>query len=219
MQELSYSKNELDYIKDTLGIVLKDVRNIFDVEDQGYIFLETKLDGEKYILAIDDKRIALLTLSVDIEEWRRLWKNKEVNFSYPGNCLLEKVILPNNRLRYKSIHELNSLVEDKETTIVVQFLTEYDRIREELITHIKNTHESKEEIMRKLSQLRCKYGSEVSVDFGESNSLNIHELSVKEENGKKIGTIDFGSRIVKIVTEGDIVLTRLDELKEKVQTK
>lgn len=223
MKEITYSKEELDYIKDTLGLVLKDVRSIYDTTDQDYMFLETTLDNKRYLLAVNDSKIALLTLKVDIEEWIELFKKDDVNFSYKGNCLLERVITPEKNLLKKTQpekkYELNALEKDSETAIAVQFLIEYDRIREELINDIKKTHDSKEDIMRKISEIRCKYGNEILVDFGENKTMNTQNLLVQEVNGKKVGTIDFGSRIVKIITEGDIVLTRVEELKEKVKAK
>ncbi len=222
MKEITYSKEELDYIKDTLGLILNDVRSIYNATDQEHIFLETTLNNEKYLLAINDKKIALLTLKVDIDEWIKLWKNDDVNFSYKGNCLLEKVIIPEKSLLKKQQdkkYETNKLDKCSDTAIAVQFLLEYDRIREELINDIKNTHNSKEDIMRRISQIRCKYGNEILVDLGENKSLNQQTLFVQEENGKKVGTIDFGSRIVKIITDGDIVLTRVEEVKNKIKTK
>ena len=222
MKEITYSKEELDYIKDTLGLILNDVRSIYNATDQEHIFLETTLNNEKYLLAINDKKIALLTLKVDIDEWIKLWKNDDVNFSYKGNCLLERVIIPEKSLLKKQQdkkYETNKLDKCSDTAIAVQFLFEYDRIREELINDIKNTHDSKEDIMRRISQIRCKYGNEILVDLGENKSLNQQTLFVQEENGKKVGTIDFGSRIVKIITDGDIVLTRVEEVKNKIKTK
>ena len=222
MKEITYSKEELDYIKDTLGLILNDVRSIYNATDQEHIFLETTLNNEKYLLAKNDKKIALLTLKVDIDEWKKLWKNDDVNFSYKGNCLLERVIIPEKSLLKKQQdkkYETNKLDKCSDTTIAVQFLLEYDRIREELINDIKNTHSSKEDIMRRISQIRCKYGNEILVDLGENKSLNQQTLFVQEENGKKVGTIDFGSRIVKIITDGDIVLTRVEEVKNKIKTK
>ena len=222
MKEITYSKEELDYIKDTLGLILNDVRSIYNATDQEHIFLETTLNNEKYLLAINDKKIALLTLKVDIDEWIKLWKNDDVNFSYKGNCLLERVIIPEKSLLKKQQdkkYEMNKLDKCSDTLIAVQFLLEYDRIREELINDIKNTHSSKEDIMRRISQIRCKYGNEILVDLGENKSLNQQTLFVQEENGKKVGTIDFGSRIVKIITDGDIVLTRVEEVKNKIKTK
>lgn len=222
MKEITYSKEELDYIKDTLGLILNDVRSIYNATDQEHIFLETTLNNEKYLLAINDKKIALLTLKVDIDEWIKLWKNDDVNFSYKGNCLLERVIIPEKSLLKKQQdkkYETNKLDKCSDTAIAVQFLLEYDRIREELINDIKNTHSSKEDIMRRISQIRCKYGNEILVDLGENKSLNQQTLFVQEENGKKVGTIDFGSRIVKIITDGDIVLTRVEEVKNKIKTK
>ena len=48
---------------------------------------------------------------------------------------------------------------------------------------------------------------------------NVKMLEVTKENGRSIGTIDFGSRIVKIITDGDIVLKKVEPVKEKVKQK
>ena len=99
------------------------------------------------------------------------------------------------------------------------FVIGYEQTRKNLIEHIEDIHNKKEEFINRLNQVRGKFGNEVFVDFGTNNSLNMRPLEITEEDGKKVGTIDFGSRIVKIITEGDIVLTKVEKAKQLNKSK
>ena len=222
MKEITYSKEELDYIKDTLGLIIRDVKDIYDASEQENILILTTLDKEKYYLAIKKDKIALLVLRTGDEEWENLWREDNVNLDYKGNGLLAEIYQPEKTIFSKNQQPkivLNNLSDDKKTMTAIQFIVEYDHIREELIEYVQKTQHSKEEIMKKIREVRCKYGNEIIVDLGQNTSMNMQTITMQEENGKKVGTIDFGSRIVKIITEGDIVLTRVDEAKEKIKTK
>ena len=50
-----------------------------------------------------------------------------------------------------------------------------------------------------------KIGDPAIIKFRCPDSMNVHELELKEENGKKIGYIDFGDMAVEIITNGSIV--------------
>ena len=52
MKKYTYSKENLDYIKDTLQILLNDVKEIYDATGERTIILPTILDNDKYFLLI-----------------------------------------------------------------------------------------------------------------------------------------------------------------------
>ena len=57
------------------------------------------------------------------------------------------------------------------------------------------------------------------IKFRCPDSMNVHELELKEENGKKIGYIDFGDMAVEIITNGSIVLANKDSVEKKTKRK
>lgn len=209
--EVIFNKEEKKYISETLVIALEDIRKIYEIANQKNIFLNIRLDGQPYLLAMNSTKTVLLTLDdVTTSTWIELWKEDKANLFYEGNCILgfykKKNIIP------------NSLKKDEDITLVIEFIANYDVIREKIINELKGLNKNKSEMIKKLHEFRCKYANEVLLDLGENTSTNMQQIQVEEENGKKVGTIDFGSRIVKIITKGDIVLTKIESAKEKIKT-
>lgn len=220
MKALVFTEEEIKYVKETLNIVLDDIRKIYALTPQENIFLEIEIEEEKYLLSIGPKEIALLTLKVDKEEWQKLFIKGDANFDYKGNILLEQErIKSDSSWRIKSEETYfwrNELADKSSIEPIARFLAQYDTIRKDIISHIETCHSEKEDIMSKLQHLRTIYGGEVYVNLGEAKTMNMQKIEVEEQNGKKIGTIDFGNRLVKIITEGDIVLTQIEPVKQKI---
>lgn len=222
MKKYTYAKEDLDYIKDTLQILLNDVKEIYEASGENIILLPTTLEKKDYLLALKKDKIALLVLRTGDEEWENLWIENRVNFKYTGNCLLaethqlEKTMFSKQQ-QPKMI--INDLTDEQTAMIAIQFVVEYDHIRESLINYAQTALKDKKETMDKIRHIRSKYSNEVFIDLGQNNSMNMQNIELQEENGKKIGSIDFGNRLVKIITEGDIVLTRVEETKERVKAK
>ncbi len=55
---------------------------------------------------------------------------------------------------------------------------------------------------------------EAHIEFQYPDTINMNELELKEENGRRVGLIDFGDMCVKILTNGDISLAS-DESQSK----
>lgn len=222
MRELKFTEEEKEYVKEVLNLVLDDIHKIYEITPQDNIFLEVEIDKDyNYLLCIGPKAIALLTLEVDKDEWKKLFINGDANFSYKNNVLLEKEILVESGNRKNKKEEIllrrNDLEEDLELEIVARFLADYENIRSRIISHIETCYSEKTEIMSKLQRIKTIYGSDVYVELGQATTLNMQKIEIEEQEGKKIGTIDFGNRLVKIITEGDIVLTKIEPVKQKIK--
>ena len=70
------------------------------------------------------------------------------------------------------------------------------------------------EAMSKLKQAR-----EASIEFNFPSSVAPYEIEVTKEDGRTVGTIDFGDRTIKVITDGNIVLVPKREEKIKVKEK
>ena len=57
--------------------------------------------------------------------------------------------------------------------------------------------------------------TEAKVHFQYPDSMNVHELEMREEAGRKVGRIDFGDMVVEIITSGDIVIANKNQDKPK----
>lgn len=222
MRELKFTEEEKKYIKETLNVVLDDIHKIYEITPQENIFIEVEIDNEyKYLLCIGPKAIALLTLETDKEEWKKLFINGDANFSYKTNVLLEREITVESGSRKNKKEEQykrrNDLEDNFDLEIIARLLADYENIRNRIISYIETCHSQKNEIMSKLQRIRTIYGSDVYVDLGQATTLNMQKIELEEKDGKKIGTIDFGNRLVKIITEGDIVLTQIEPVKQKIK--
>ena len=213
MKKYTYSKENLDYIKDTLQILLNDVKEIYDATGERTIILPTTLDNDKYFLLISKTEIGLTN--------RENITSSPYLVTYLGSDCVLATIEPKRKTWFAKQQSpqmiIKDLYKDVERNVAIQFVVEYDHIREELINFAQTALKDKKETMDKIRRIRSKYTNEVLVDLGENTSINAQTIEIQEENGKKVGTIDFGKRLVKIITEGDIVLTRVEETKERVE--
>lgn len=103
----------------------------------------------------------------------------------------------------------------KEIGLVAGFIEAYPDIRERAIRNIERKEREKEsdiqikkeqlENIRKITQT---YDKEASIEINLPKTQNQHKLVVTEEDGRTIGTLDFGGRTIKVITDGDIILVR-----------
>lgn len=222
MEKLSFTKEEQKYIDETLNIVLDDIDELYKLSQQKNIFIKFWLEGGKeYMLSINDRYIALINLDRSpSSKWEKSFASYNANLSYPGNYQLQETIYYKKGIKRETVKYMDRLkIKDEEANDIIRFLAKYDSIRTKIIAELQASHSEKETLLDALHKLRTKYSGEVYVDFGLSRSQNIQTLEVTEENGKTVGTIDFGSRIVKIITEGDIVLKKIERAKDKVKQK
>ena len=216
MRDIEFSKEEIEYISETLGIILKDIREIYNTSDQKNLFLEVSLpEKKKYVLWIKENDISL------VEKTNKSKEDVIDECKYNGEYVRICSSLETIKSNFTSLYSKQPTTFSRNTYFeqVYGFLLSYEKIRKDLIDHIKSIHNKKEDFINRLNQLRSRYGGEIFVHLGTNNSLNMQALEVTEENGKKVGTIDFGSRIVKIVSEGDIVLTKVEKVKELKKNK
>lgn len=224
MENLDFTEEEKKYIKETFDIVLDDLRKIYKLTPQETICVKIQLkENKNYLLCLNETKIALLNLNrcVSADEWERLWIEDKANLSYPGNLLLETRYKKVGKQRKKDTTEYRvsrKKIEDlDDLEIITKFVFQYDEIRAKTIKTIELQHSAKNDFFTELAKIRTKYGGEVLVDLGPTQAQNMRKIELSEENGKKIGTIDFGNRLVKIITEGEIVLTQIERTKEKIK--
>lgn len=66
------------------------------------------------------------------------------------------------------------------------------------------------EAMSKLKQAR-----EASIEFDFPSSIAPYEIEVTKKDGRTVGTIDFGDRTIRVITNGNIILTNREDQKIK----
>ncbi len=181
MGNIIFSKEEKEKIKKSLGYVLDDIRELWKTAETDKIYLEIGryIDSNtQYYLYITNNKI-----SIHRPNWDTTTKYN---------------------LETKAAKLVNRIPSDYELTLT--FIEHYEEIRTVLIKEIKKGLRKKGLGFSAIEEINQKYNkdAEIEIDFPETN--NKHTIEVQEENGKKVGIINFGSRTIKIITTGDIVL-------------
>lgn len=100
----------------------------------------------------------------------------------------------------------------------VLFFREYEKIRATIMEKIEAKQQQKQndfDLMDKLTNNFNKKENIVEIKLPQTN--NQHELNIQRENGRTIGTIDFGSASIKIITDGTIRLVKDEPAKTKIK--
>lgn len=189
-------------IRETIKVLVKDLRTLWSL----YPYEEIKLSLNLYLYDYGDN-------------WFFIMNEKEIIIKAESNG--NHTHLERKGLNNKPYKEGDYLAHQ-------QFIDRYESLRkdiEKIQTSKKELHELN---INKMTELRNKYSEaskeeqkrlESSVQINFPPSLNTHAIEVTEENGKKIGIIDFGKQTIKIITEGDIILVDKKQHKDQIKTK
>lgn len=197
MQEYNFTSEEITYLMDTLQLVLADINAIYEMSELSS--LSVNVDVPKYE---GDLKLSVSKNNIEIIE---------------NYCLARfscSKLNRKNKGQYNNSYEWNK----ESYNIMFRFLAGYKDIRKQLVEKAKDSLGTKDSLMDEIKKLRTNFTSEIYVDFGTTSSMNQHKLEVTEEDGKKIGTIDFGQKTIKVITAGEIVLTHTQKAEEKVKS-
>ena len=175
---MSYTREEKQEIKKSLGLVLDDIRELWKISQPERISIKLGAlmpDYSDFRLEIGKYRVALAKHYID--------ETTRIYFERPG------------------ISKPNRTPSDYEAAM--SFIANYEEIRKEIEKEIKNKIGDKEWFHQKLEEINMKYDKHADIVIDAPPTNNIQELEVvTDENGRKILTLDFGERIINIVTNG-----------------
>lgn len=222
MKEITFTENELNDMKKTLGIVLDDMRSLYQTASLEKIYIDFAMNysfAKDWMLLLEKDKVIIY------EPQRDKWLSDkfDIHFAKERITLEEKEEqkVKKGLMKKPSLEVVvkrNNLETIREQNCIFRFLARYEEIRKELLNIIAENNQEKEKISQTLENLRAKYSGEVLIDFGPSKAQNIQTLEVVEdENGQKVGTINFGSRTIKIVTDGEIILVNRTKAKQKIK--
>ena len=97
-------------------------------------------------------------------------------------------------------------------------LEKYSEIREILKGKIEESISDKKRKIDLFKSIDEQYSKEANIELSLPETLNQHKLEVVEEDGKKVGTLNFGSISLKIITSGNVELVSKPEA-NKVKAK
>ena len=192
-----YTKKEKKQIDKSRRIIVKDIRNIWKMYPYEDITVPVNLRmpeyGSYWKLIINKKEIVI--------------KSNDGAFTR----LYPRTISRNREDGYEA-HS--------------QFISQYEDVREDILRIVNSRVSNQEQHIKKLSSVSDKFiqpkeekRKEDVIEIDMPNSLNAKEIEITEEDNKKIGTIDFGTHTIKIITEGNIVLVNKPKEEAKVKRK
>jgi len=186
---MDMDEESIKLLEETMKTLVEDMRTLWALYPYGAIKIKIKLNldgyGDSWSLIINDKKIEI----------------REENNN--NNTRLDKKII--TKRKYS----------DGELEAHTQFIKQYDTIREKIVETIKKKIKEVEYNKEVFHDYRRKYEKEASIELDLPKSMNQHELQIEEKDGKKIGTIDFGGRTIRIITDGDIVLVKKESISKR----
>lgn len=154
---------------------------------------------------------------------RRLTVN--IKGKYKRIVLTSKSIVLYNYLGQTAIMKSNGLVEPLNTNKGYTLFSEFCENYLENLELIKKEGEKyfqknagRRDLLENIKKVEDHFSGTIEFDFPES--VAPREITIEEDKGQKIGTINFGGRTIRIITDGDIVLVkRSKEKKNREKTK
>jgi len=205
---MEFTKEEKRQIRKSRQAIVRDMRELWKIYPYEKLDIEVSFPdvdlsnyGFFWRLLIDSKRIILYSQST----------NKYTNIE-----------------RHR-IHHLQDLYYTKGDYLAhFGLINQYDKIREQLKEILTKRKNKQRENIDKLAKVEERHSSrakklkkklEAIVQIYLPLTNNQQTIEITEENGKKIGRIDFGAQTIKFITEGDIVLVNKIEENTKVKRK
>lgn len=185
MSSFNYSKKEIKVFEKALKTVLDDLENLwnlkmferleFDVELPGISSCKNNYYEHGWSFVMDEEGFYLLNNGC----------GEIINFvtiNKFGNCK-----------QHLKIHPID-----------IVFLREYDQIREKIVSHINSIQASKQENLDMAESLISRYSKNAVIEITLPETNNKQTIEVVEENGRKIGTLNFGDISLKIISSASI---------------
>lgn len=176
---MTFDKKEKKEIEETLSVVLKDLRKLYESSSTEELSTSFSIPGDygsAYNLCVK-KSIICFCRQDDTSRYVLERKNS---------------IISNPKIKdYESIYGL---------------LEQYEKIRKELENQALESAYDKEMISKKLKELRDKYSHETTVEIDLAETNNQRVIDIREEDGTSIGEIKFGRDTIRLITKGSIVI-------------
>lgn len=198
---IKYNKEELNTIKSAYNKILDDMdllwekSEIEEIELRIY-FGKTQNNG----LPHDLGKIAYL-----------VFNDQEIRMEY-RNFRLSRIINIEKRNRRGKPSR------NYDVSTMEALLEKYSEIREILKGKIEESISDKKRKIDLFKSIDEQYSKEANIELSLPETLNQHKLEVVEEDGKKVGTLNFGSISLKIITSGNVELVSKPEA-NKVKAK
>lgn len=190
---------------------------------------EQKTIKSAYNKILDDMDLLWEKSEIDEIELRVYFGKKETN-GFPREIGKIAYLIFNDqgiRLEYRNFRPIQAFTIEKrnrrgkpsrnyDLSTMEALLEKYSEIREVLTGKIEESVSDKKRKIDLFKSIDDQYSKEANIELFLPETLNPHSISLKEESGKTIGEIKMGSGIIRIITNGTILVERP---KPKIKTK
>lgn len=184
MSLVNFTDSEKDIIRTTLTTVIEDLDNLWSMEACSKIVVPVILEG--------------------IEKYYEGYPSGGWVFEMTENNYI--ITNANSKYRFLIVSEKDGVRKDH-TEIIgpidVMILKEYPMIREYIISAIKHANQEKQETLEYVRNLDSKLRNKATLEIDLPETNNRQAIEVVEENGKRIGTINFGEIALRIITDAN----------------
>lgn len=189
---MQFTKEEKEKLKETLAVVVEDLRSIFNTADSDKISYEFEvLENEnknKYSLVINKKE---MYLTLHYSDW---YMN------------LDKV-RQNGKVKMCLIKDYN---------LVFLFLQKYETIRKNIANTARVNQTNKEYGMRRIQEIYNQYTKEATIEVDIPDTINQSSIEVIQEDGKNVGKVNVGPVSLRILASPNV---RIVERKKDAKVK
>lgn len=198
MKNTKYSQDEIKIYKKALKIILEELEELWNATDLEEIKIPVILNG----IEKEDKY-------KPYENWKFImtkdaWYLSGYTFSHEYRAYFAK---KNKFGQWKKLLNIQP--------IDIIFMREYDEIKSKIEEKVRKTLKEKELDLTIAQNIINRKEKEATIEIKMPPSNNQHQIKINQENGRTIGVIDFGSRLIKIVTDGSIVLVPQEDYHKK----
>lgn len=213
---MEFSKESTKELNKLLMIVVKELEKIRK--------LNQEQDFVEYI-ELPEEEMKHACRSANYYDWNKEWNlslsKDEYSLVYGRG---KNHLIINIAKRAKFGFKLSYDEEDKEALLI--FLKHYPEARKRLIKRVeteelkrKKEAESKqmdqERTLEELKRLKKLYNKEATIEIEVPNTNNQHILEVKEEQGKKVGTLSINGLTLRIIASDGIKVVNKPTVKVK----
>ena len=185
MNSFNYNKKEIKVFEKALKTVLDDLENLWNLNMFERLVFDVELPG-----------ISACKSSYYEQGWRFVM---DKDGFYLSNNECGEII---NFVTINKFGHCHQHLKIHPRDVV--FLREYDKIREKIVAHIEEVQASKNKDIDMAESLINRYSKNAVVEITLPPTNNQQTIEVVEENGRKVGTLNFGDISLKIISSANI---------------
>jgi len=140
-----------------------------------------------------------------------------VTIGYKSICFgFHRIAKINNKGQIKRINK--ALADYDRLSELVNY---YENLREKIVEEVEKRCKRNNLNIDKIDNFLKNKNEEVDVEIDLPPSQNQHQMEIREVEGRTVGTLDFGGRTIRIITDGDLVLVdkRTNEIVQSTSDK